>query len=693
MDNSTPMDKLEKEIPNAIQIPVVEPEKKYMKVLLNKEYMIDLTKACIAYAYNPEDAELNFWLALKYDEAGQTASSFSYYLRCAERTTDDNLAYECLLKMGICFERQGRRGNSARGAFQHAMCLMPSRPEAYYLLARHYEKIGDHPSGYMYAEQALQLANFNQTPLHTWVEYPGKWALIFQKMVCSWWWGKPQECRDLLQELKTKYRFFMDQAHWNATQNNLNRLGAGPESMVYRTYFSDQYTNLRYRFPGSESVMRNWSQVYQDMFVLSMLNGKTAGTYLEIGSAGPENGNNTKLLEEGFGWTGVGIEWDVNFCNEYRKRRKNPVLQEDALKIDYTKLLGSIAKNGVVDYLQLDCEPASTTYEIMTKIPFDKFKFAVITYEHDDYVDMTQEYRQKSRDFLRSKGYVMVVSDVSPDGISNFEDWWVLPELTTTKVLTMMKNTSPHTKHASEYMLPGFTRFAPTAFDYGQIAENEWFLGVLDAEMFRGLNLYERFFEVEKGDIVFDLGASVGPFSYCVKNRNPSTIICVEPHPELFKTLRKNLVSRDVNIILENIAIGPVTGDWDTTGLFDKDQKNATDKTTKVKSIRFDEFIKDRVDHIDFLKLDIEGAEYDIFTEENKEWILQSVRKVAGEFHLNTQELKNKFRKFRDTYLKEFDNSKIQVFSSNLIDIKWDLWNDHFIDFYSEITLYVDNRK
>jgi hypothetical protein len=35
------------------------------------------------------------------------------------------------------------------------------------------------------------------------------------------------------------------------------------------------------------------------------------------------------------------------------------------------------------DYLQLDCDPPSVTYDILTKIPFDEHKFAVITYEHD----------------------------------------------------------------------------------------------------------------------------------------------------------------------------------------------------------------------------------------------------------------------------------------------------------------------
>jgi hypothetical protein len=27
------------------------------------------------------------------------------------------------------------------------------------------------------------------------------------------------------------------------------------------------------------------------------------------------------------------------------------------------------------------------------------------------------------------------------------------------------------------------------------------------------------------------------------------------------------------------------------------------------------------------------------------------------------------------------------------VNIKWDLWNDHFIEYYNEIIIYIDNRK
>lgn len=667
-------------------------KKEFIKPIEGK-YIKTLTDALTAYAYDPENPELNFWLGLKYEEAGQTASAFSFHQRCAERTQDDNLAYECLCRLGLIFERQGRRGNSARCMFQHALCLLPKRPEAYVLLARHYENVGDNPTAYQYADLGLKLCDFNQAPLHTFVDYLGPWQLKFHKMVSAWWWGKDVECRDLLRELKEKHRFELDQNHFNAVQNNLHRLGITRESMVYRTYWMDNdYHKLRYRFAGSEQIGRNYSQIYQDLFVLSMLNGKRNGTYLEIGTAGPRDGNNTKLLEETFHWTGMGIEWDENFVKQYEADRKNPVIQGDALQVDYKMLLNDIAVNGVVDYLQLDCEPASVTYEIMKKIPFEDFKFAVITYEHDDYVDMTGLYRQKSRDFLHSRGYMLVANDLSTEGESNFEDWWVHPDLIDGKILQMMRSISDHTQDARHYMLPGFNQFAPPSFQYGLINENNWFLAMLDGEMFRDTNLYERFFPVEKDDVVLDIGASVGPFSYCAAQKDPKIVIAMEPHPQLLPTLRHNL-DKFSNVIIEPKAIGAETGKFQIKGLFDPKEKWATDKTNEAECITFMDFIRTyEIDNIDFLKTDCEGMEYEIFTEENKEWIIKNVRKIAGEFHLNDEKEKERFRKFRDEFLTEFPKDKIHVLTADLIDVSYGLFEDWFIDYYREISLFIDNR-
>ena len=53
---------------------------------------------------NDPTPENTFRLGQEYEYFGQTASAIGYYHKCAERTSDDLLAYECLLRMShfIC---------------------------------------------------------------------------------------------------------------------------------------------------------------------------------------------------------------------------------------------------------------------------------------------------------------------------------------------------------------------------------------------------------------------------------------------------------------------------------------------------------------------------------------------------------------------------------------------------------------
>lgn len=443
--------------------------------------MSNLLETLYAYIKDPENPELNFQMALHYEVINQTASAISYFLRCAERTDNDKLAYECLCKIGLCFERQGKRGNSARHYYQLALDLLPRRPEAYYLLARYYERVADYPNAYMYGNLGEHFADANPSPLRTWIEYPGRWGLTFEKGVAAWWIGKSQESRDIWQYLKNEHYSHMDQGHIDAVQRNMCNLGCGPMSQAFHPYSKDQHSKLRFAFPGSETIDQNWSQVYQDLFILACLNGKRDGRYLEIGSAGPWHGNNTALLEKKFGWKGIGVEWDENLCKEYRAVRSNEVLHADALKLNYADICAKLSdSNGVIDYLQLDIEPARITYECMQKIPFDKYRFRVITYEHDHYVDITGTMREKSRNFLRSKGYRLLVNDMSPDGKSTFEDWWVHPDLIDSSILEVMDAYDGKIKYAPNYMMSGPVKLPPKkkAFPIKVVAEQskkpEW---------------------------------------------------------------------------------------------------------------------------------------------------------------------------------------------------------------------------
>jgi hypothetical protein len=404
------------------------------------EIKTEIEELLTQYALDTENDELNFSLGIWYESQGHTAPAVSYYLRCAERSENSDLAYETLLRCYFCYEKQGERSGSSRSMLFQAQAFRPDRPEAYFLMSRYAEKREWWQDCYLNAHLALLYCNFNLPSLRTDVDYPGKYGLLFEKAIAAWWWGKGKETRTLLQEIKDNYVVSKD--YFDRIQNTLSHLATGeiPEEEI--KYSKEREQQLRFEFSDCKKVKRNYSQSFQDLFVLAALNGKTKGTYLEIGAQEPFYQNNTALLETEFEWNGISIEIDSKLCEMFSQQRKNKILCEDATKINYSHLLKEFNQGNIIDYLQLDCEPSRVTFEILLMIPFDEYQFRLITYEHDHYVDMTNSYRDKSRKYLQMMGYELLVSNVSLNDCSPFEDWWYKPGLIEPEIVAKMRNIS-----------------------------------------------------------------------------------------------------------------------------------------------------------------------------------------------------------------------------------------------------------
>lgn len=170
-------------------------------------------------------------------------------------------------------------------------------------------------------------------------------------------------------------------------------------------------------------MLSNCSKQCQDLFVLSVLDKKQNGTYVEIGGGlGTSDGNNTYLLETKYGWRGVALE-HVQWIADTHSVRKNPCLCEDATTMNYSALFERYNLGPHIDYLQLDIDPPVNTLRALKQIDFTKYSFSVITFEHDAYQGGESE-REESRNFLDSYGYTRVVSNVMHTGLP-LEDWYV----------------------------------------------------------------------------------------------------------------------------------------------------------------------------------------------------------------------------------------------------------------------------
>ena len=197
-------------------------------------------------------------------------------------------------------------------------------------------------------------------------------------------------------------------------------------------------------------------------------------------------------------------------------------------------------------------------------------------------------------------------------------------------------------------------------------------------------SVYEKYFEVEEGDIVLDIGATTGDFSYIIQSKKPHHCFVVEPTTHHFKTLQQNLMGYPVSFIKAAITDKKhLVVDWDGQ--------------TNARTLTFSELIEQNaLDHVDFLKIDCEGGEYDVFKKEHIEY-LKSIPKIAGEFHLwagafeiTEGELILKFSQFAKNILPHF--TKYIVTSVDGVEITNRIYDKEFLDYYHQVMIYIDNR-
>jgi hypothetical protein len=391
-----------------------------------------------SHVMDPKNAYKCYDLAKEYDRLEQGAMGVSLYLKAADLSNDKALQYKAMIGLTLIYYRQGRRDFTVEGGLLDAVALCPERPEAHYHLCAYYEHKAMWKHCLSHANTALAFST-QYNPLHISglthdavyeLGYKGEDWLYYFRALSTWYITGQQVGKHLFFDLK--YKFRLDD-ELKAKVNNMVEHIWYPDTIPYSRSDMDRY---KFAFTGIASVKENNSKHFQDMFVLSCFDGKPNGSYLEIGSGDPIIHNNTALLESKFGWKGISIDNNAALCYKFKENRSNTVICADATEINYQDLFDKHCMDHVIDYLQIDCDEASTS--ILNTIPFNTTKFGVITFEHDCY-RLGTENREEVRRYLGGHGYVLVVPNVAFSEQCAYEDWYVHPDVIDADIILGLK--------------------------------------------------------------------------------------------------------------------------------------------------------------------------------------------------------------------------------------------------------------
>ena len=151
---------------------------------------------------------------------------------------------------------------------------------------------------------------------------------------------------------------------------------------------------------------------------------------------------------------------------------------------------------------------------------------------------------------------------------------------------------------------------------------------------------HNDFVNVEENDVVVDIGFNYGLFSMVSLKNNPSKIIAFEPNPKLVSNYQKFFNHEKIELHQKAVSNKEGTvffnenNDPGMSTLLSDINTHNINATYEVELINFYQFLqKNNINQIDYLKVDCEGGEYDIFDCIPNEYLTNQVKKIALEFH------------------------------------------------------------
>ena len=251
-----------------------------------------------------------------------------------------------------------------------------------------------------------------------------------------------------------------------AKKNKLDHKECLTQAFHQNALIEDNKDLLKNFINKFDNIEKIYSQLYQDVFALFIIEDKFEKTFLEFGATDGLKLSNSYLLENFFDWRGVLSEPSPQWHDALRKNRKNTeiitdcIWKESGKKMDFfmsergdlstlkdfvesdktsmpvntelrnengeTISVDTISLNDVVkeyfnnicpSYISIDTE--GSEYDILKSFNLDKFRPKVFTIEHNH-----TENELKIDEYLISKGYVRIFGK-----LTTFDAWYIPSEV------------------------------------------------------------------------------------------------------------------------------------------------------------------------------------------------------------------------------------------------------------------------
>lgn len=185
----------------------------------------------------------------------------------------------------------------------------------------------------------------------------------------------------------------------------------------------------------------------------------------------------------------------------------------------------------------------------------------------------------------------------------------------------------------------------------------------------KGDDILSLDYPLKSNSIFFDVGGYTGEFTEKVLNKFNCYSYIFEPSYEFFEIIEKKF-NKNPKIYLINSALSDFTGNSYLGGGGTGSSIVKTGGDEEVSVISFEEFVnKNNILNIDYLKLNIEGSEYELLDHIIDTGFIININHIQVQFHNFVPEAEKKRRDIRRRMKKTHKN----IFNFPFVWERWDL--------------------